>query len=120
MIQLAPVASMLLAMVSAAQSGGGLVAQRSDGLRRICFYEDRVRGRLAQPLQVAIGSGEPCPFQYPGRRRPRPDEIPSMAMLDSEARAEGRTICHYLYLGVRYRRTIGPAQRCPLTPHFNE
>jgi len=117
MIQFAPVASMLLVM---AQSGGALVGQRPAGLSRICSYENPLRGRRAPLLTVAIGLGEPCPFQYPGRRRPRPAEIPSLATLDSESRSSDRTVCYYVYLGVRYSRQIPPARRCPLTPHFND
>ncbi|MEA3029328.1 MAG: hypothetical protein QOG13_653 [Sphingomonadales bacterium] len=120
MIQLAPIASMLLVMVAAGQSGGALVAQRLDGLRRICGYEDLARGRRAPPLQIAIGMAEPCPFQYPGRRAPPPQQVPSMATLEGESRVDGRKICRYIYLGVRYSRAVQPGQTCPLTPHFNE
>lgn len=115
----APVASMLLLMMATgAESGGALVSQRLDGLRRICGYEDLARGRRAQPLQIAIGMAEPCPFYYPGRPRPAPQQIPSMAALEGQSRVGGQTICHYGYLGARYSRPVRPGQTCPLTPHF--
>jgi hypothetical protein len=120
MIQFAPIASMLLVMASAAQSGGALVGQRLDGLRRICGYEDLVRGRRAPPLQVAVGMAEPCPFQYPGGRRPAPPQVPSMATLEGISEAGGQRVCRYVYLGVRYNRPVQPGQTCPLTPHFSE
>jgi len=116
MIQLAPIGLTMLALVSLAQSGGALVGQRLDGLRRVCSYEDRVRGRLAPPLEIAIGMAEPCPFYNPGRRRPRPAEIPSMATLEGQSRENGRTICRYSYLGVRYSRPIGAGRYCTYTP----
>ena len=120
MIIFAPIASMLLVMASAAQSGGALVGQRLEGLRRICGYEDLARGRRAPPLQIAIGMAEPCPFYYPGTPRPAPPQIPSMAALEGESRAGGQTVCHYRYLGARYNRPVRPGQSCPLTPHFND
>lgn len=118
MIQSAPVGLMLLALVSVGQSGGALVSQRLDGLRRICGYEDLARGRRAPPLQIAVGMAEPCPFQYPRRRPPRPAEVPAMATLESETREGGQTVCRYVYLGVRYNRPIRTGGYCPYTPNF--
>jgi len=118
MIQFAPIGSLLLALVSAGQSGGALVSQRLDGLHRVCGYEDRVHGRLAPPLQITIGMAEPCPFQYPRRRPPRPTEVPAMATLESETHEGGQTICRYTYLGVLYTRPIQPTGHCPYTPNF--
>lgn len=120
MIQLAPVGLSLLALVAAGQSGGALVGQHLEGMRRVCSYEDRVRGRLAPWVQITVGMAEPCPFYFPRRTRPRPDEVPAMATLEAETREAGRTICRYVYLGVRYSRPIGPALRCPYTPNFSE
>ena len=117
MIQSAPAGLLLLALISAGESGGALVSQRLDGLHRVCGYEDRVRGRLAPPLQIMIGMAEPCPFQYP-RRRPRPAEIPTLATLEAEILEGGQKICRYVYLGVRYNRPIRPTGYCPYTPNF--
>jgi hypothetical protein len=118
MIQSAPVGLLLLALLSVGQSGGALVSQRVEGLRRVCGYEDRVRGRLAPPLQITVGMAEPCPFQYPRRRPPRPAEVPAMATLEGETREGGQTICRYVYLGVRYNRPIPLTGHCPYTPNF--
>jgi len=109
---------MLLALVSLGQSGGALVSQRLDGLRRVCGYEDRVRGRRAPPLEILVGMAEPCPFQYPRPRRPRPAEVPAMATLESETHEGGQKVCRYVYLGVRYNRPIRSPGHCPYTPNF--
>jgi hypothetical protein len=120
MMQLAPIALVFLAMASGVQSGGSLIGEHVNGLRRVCQYQDPVRGRLAPSLAVEVGMAEPCPFLHPGQPRPRPPEIPSMATLQGEVRTGGQTICNYAYLGVRYSRPISAATRCPLTPHFDE
>jgi len=120
MFQLAPIGLILAALLAAQQSGGALVSEHADGLRRLCGYEDRARGRLAPPLVVAVGLGEPCPFQYPRPRRPRPPEVPALATLESQSRAGGRTVCHYVYLGTRYERQIPGTLSCPYTPNFSD
>ena len=120
MIQIVPAGLTLLALISVGQTGGALVSQRLEGLRRVCHYEDRVHGRLAPPLAVTIGMAEPCPFQYPRRTRPRPSDVPALATLEGETREAGRTVCRYVYMGVRYNRPIQTAQRCPYTPYFAE
>ncbi|HEV2816698.1 MAG TPA: hypothetical protein VGW40_05700 [Allosphingosinicella sp.] len=117
MIQSAPAGLLLLALVAAGQSGGALVSQRLDGLRRVCSYEDRVRGRRAPRFEITVGMAEPCPFQYP-RRQPRRAEIPAMATLEAEVRERGQTTCRYVYLGVRYNRPIRVGGYCPYTPNF--
>jgi hypothetical protein len=114
----APLGMILAVLMAAAQSGGALVGERVDGMRRVCAYEDQTRGRLAPPLQVRVGLGEPCPFRYPRPRRPRPPEIPSLATLEGQSYEGGRTICRYTYLGIHYSRTIAASQTCPYTPNF--
>ena len=118
MFQLAPIGLTMFVLMAADQSGGALVRERIDGMRRICAYEDRVRGRRAPPLEVAIGMAEPCPFRYPRRPRPRPPEIPPMATLYGQSIEGGRTVCRYTYLGVRYVRPISASLTCPYTPNF--
>jgi hypothetical protein len=118
MIQLAPIGLTMFVLMAAGQSGGALVSERTDGMRRVCSYEDSVRGRRAPPLQVRIGLAEPCPFRYPRPPRPRPPEIPPMATLEGQSLDGGRTICRYNYLGVRYTRAIPASLTCPYTPNF--
>lgn len=118
MIQLAPIALTMAALLAAGQSGGALVSDRTQGLRRICAYEDRVGGRRAPALVIAIGLAEPCPFQYPRPRQPRPPEIPAMATLAGQTRENGRTVCRYVYLGVSYSRPVPGGVSCPYTPNF--
>ena len=116
----APIGLTMFVLMAAAQSGGALVGERVDGMRRICSYEDQLRGRRAPPLQVRVGTAEPCPFRYPRPRRPRPAEIPSMATLDGQSYDGGRRVCRYNYLGVLYNRQIPASQSCPYTPNFND
>lgn len=118
MIQLAPIGLTMFVLMAAAQSGGALVGERVDGMRRVCSYEDQLRGRRAPPLQVRVGMAEPCPFRYPRPRRPRPPEIPAMATLERQTHEGGRRICSYTYLGVRYTRPIPASLSCPYTPNF--
>ena len=118
MIQLAPIALTMAALLAAGQSGGALVSDRTQGLRRICAYEDRVGGRRAPALVIAIGLAEPCPFQYPRPRQPRPPEIPAMATLAGQTRENGRTVCRYVYLGVQLQPAGAGRRELPLHAEF--
>lgn len=115
---LAPLGLSMFVLLAAGQSGGALVSERIDGMRRICAYEDQVRGRRAPRLQVAVGMAEPCPFRYPRRPRPRLSDIPALATLVGQTREGGRTICRYTYLGTSYTRPIPASLSCPYTPNF--
>ncbi|TMJ17524.1 MAG: hypothetical protein E6G92_14530 [Alphaproteobacteria bacterium] len=110
----------LVVMASGLQSGGPLIRESVRGLNRLCYYQDLAQSRRAPALLVQIGMAEPCPFQYPGPERPRPQNIPSLAQLKMQTRANGETTCTYEYMGVRYSRTLGAVANCPLTPHFGE
>ena len=117
----APAIALLLVLGGGfGQSGGALIGERTEGIQRICIYEDPSQASASRNrgIGVPIGLGEPCPATNPGPRRPRVETIPSLATLAGQVVVAGERICTYNYLGVSYRRPVRPGQNCPLTPHF--
>jgi hypothetical protein len=104
-----------------------LVGERSNGVQRICIYENDGRDRTRTPLlESIVGQGEPCPTYY---RRPRPTPaqqareeraviIPSLALLRNQALVRGEKVCTYEYGGRNYERRLSISETCPLTPNF--
>jgi hypothetical protein len=115
--------AVVLALVQAAQPfprAGELVSERTEGVRRVCVYANP-QAAPPQPAgrrQRLIGRGEPCPRRDPGPPPPRPQQIPSLAMLAGDRLLSSRRICIYRYLSREYLHQIRADQRCPLTPHF--
>lgn len=108
---LVPAAAVAAGLWSAPASAR-LLEQRIEGMRRVCTYQVRTERR-----SMAIGLGEPCPFNF-RERRPPVLEVPSMAVLIRQQRGNGVLSCTYRYAGRNYSRSLTTGSMCPYTPQF--
>ena len=110
-----------LSLTAIAGADARFIAQKTVGLRRVCFYQNRGPDRArVRETQTSVALGERCPLWYPPPRPAQPAAIPSTATLRKVEIVDGQKVCRYRHLGITYSRIVAAESRCPLTPHFFE
>src|SRR5690349_24206872 len=107
------VAIALFSISLAGPAAAQLLAERVDGLQRVCVYAPRTNlVTTSARREHRVGLGQNCPASYPTPDATAPP--PPSALLRSESVADGSRACVYGQAGTTWTLTFELNQPCPL------